>query len=70
MFKHTDTDWAPWRVADSNDKRRARLNIITDLLSRIPYEEVKRDKVELPKRQKPGKYREPDYAYKRVAERF
>jgi len=70
MFKHTDTDWAPWMVADSNDKRRARLNIITDLLSRIPYEEVKRDKVELPKRQKPGKYREPDYPYKRVAERF
>lgn len=70
MFKHTDTEHAPWRVADSNDKRRARLNIITDVLSRIPYEEVKREKVELPKRQKPGKYREPDYPYQRVAEKF
>jgi polyphosphate kinase 2 len=70
MFKHTDTEHAPWRVADSNDKRRARLNIITDVLSRIPYEEVKREKVELPKRQKPGKYREPDYPYQHVAEKF
>ncbi|WP_166220569.1 polyphosphate kinase 2 [Pseudomonas atagonensis] len=70
MFKHTDTEHAPWRVADSNDKRRARLNIITDLLSRIPYETVKREKVVLPKRQKPGKYREPDYPYRHVAQTF
>jgi len=70
MFKHSDTEHAPWLVADSNDKRRARLNIITDVLSRIPYEDVKRDKVELPKRQKPGKYRDPDYPYKRVAAKF
>jgi len=70
MFKHSDTEHAPWLVADSNDKRRARLNIITDVLSRIPYEDVKRDKVELPKRQKPGKYRDPDYPYKRVATKF
>jgi polyphosphate kinase 2 (PPK2 family) len=70
MFKHSDTEHAPWLVADSNDKRRARLNIITDVLSRIPYEDVKREKVELPKRQKPGKYRDPDYPYKRVAEKF
>ncbi|WP_456021629.1 polyphosphate kinase 2 [Pseudomonas protegens] len=70
MFKHSDTEHAPWLVADSNDKRRARLNIITDVLSRIPYEDVQREKVELPKRQKPGKYRDPDYPYKRVAEKF
>jgi polyphosphate kinase 2 len=70
MFKYSDTEDAPWLVADSNDKRRARLNIITDVLNRIPYEDVKRDKVELPKRQKPGRYRDPDYPYKRVATKF
>jgi polyphosphate kinase 2 len=70
MFKHTDTNHAPWLVADSNDKRRARLNIITDLLGRIPYEALVHEPVKLPKRQKPGKYREPDYQYKRVADTF
>ncbi|MGE8064709.1 polyphosphate kinase 2 [Pseudomonas sp. NPDC089569] len=70
MFKTTDTEHAPWFVADSNDKRRARLNIISDLLGRIPYKDVPREKVVLPKRQKPGAYREPDYPYKRIAEKF
>ena len=51
-----DTEHAPWLVADSNDKRRARLNIITDVLSRIPYGEPPRDKVKLPKRQDAGGY--------------
>jgi polyphosphate kinase len=46
----TDTPWAPWYVARSDDKRRTRLNIIEHLLSRIPYGEIKRDKVKLPKR--------------------
>src|SRR5712671_540217 len=40
MFLATDTSWAPWYVAHSDNKRRARLNIITHLLSRIPYEEL------------------------------
>jgi hypothetical protein len=70
MFKMTDTDHAPWLVANSNDKRRARLNIITDLLSRIPYEDVPREAVKLPKRQKPGNYREPDYPLRLIAEKF
>ncbi|AKV05761.1 MULTISPECIES: polyphosphate kinase 2 [Pseudomonas] len=70
MFKMTDTDHAPWLVANSNDKRRARLNIITDLLSRIPYEDVPRETVKLPKRQKPGGYREPDYPLRLIAEKF
>jgi len=70
MFEATDTSWGPWYVAISNDKRRARLNIITHLLSKIPYEEVARDKVKLPKRQKPGSYREPDYPFKYVPEKF
>jgi polyphosphate kinase 2 len=70
MFKTTDTEYAPWHVANSNDKRRARLNIISDLLSQIPYEEVPRAKVKLPKRQKPGDYREPDYPFKFIPEKF
>lgn len=50
MFAATDTPWAPWYVARSDDKRKARLNIIEHLLSRIPYTEIKREKVKLPKR--------------------
>jgi polyphosphate kinase len=50
MFAATDTDFAPWTVAVSDDKKRARLNIIADLLARVPYEEAPRAKVRLPKR--------------------
>jgi len=70
MFKATDTEYAPWLVANSNDKRRVRLNIITDLLSRIPYEDVPREKIVLPKRQKPGDYREPDYPFRFIPEKY
>jgi polyphosphate kinase 2 len=70
MFKATDSSWAPWYVVNSNDKKKARLNLITHLLGKIPYKKVKRDKVKLPKRQKPHGYREPDYPYKYVPEKF
>jgi polyphosphate kinase 2 len=70
MFKASDTPWAPWYVAKTDDKERARLNLISHLLSLIPYEKVKRDKVELPKRGKRGGYRDPDYPYKYVDERY
>jgi polyphosphate kinase 2 len=70
MFKATDTQFAPWLVVNSNDKRRARLNIIADLLSRIPYEEVERPKVELPKRQKRGGYRDPDYPFRYIPQKY
>jgi polyphosphate kinase 2 len=50
MFAATDTSWAPWYVARSEDKKRARLNVITHLLSRIPYKAPRREKVKLPKR--------------------
>jgi polyphosphate kinase 2 len=70
MFAATDTAWAPWFVARSDDKQRARLNIIAHFLGSIPYKEAPREKVKLPKRQKPGGYREPDYPYKFVAERY
>jgi polyphosphate kinase 2 len=50
MFMATDTPWAPWFVVRSDDKRRARLNIIDHLLSNIPYERMPRAKVKLPDR--------------------
>ena len=68
MFKATDTSWAPWFVVRSDDKRRARLNIVKDLLGRIPYETAPREKVKLPKRQKQGDYKESNYPFKFIAE--
>lgn len=50
MFAHTDTPWAPWYVAHSNDKKRARLNVIHHLLQQIPYEDVPEVPVKFPKR--------------------
>ena len=50
MFLATDTAWAPWYVARSDDKRCARLNVISHLLSKIPYKNVPHEKVKLPKR--------------------
>jgi polyphosphate kinase len=59
MFLATDTTFAPWYIVNADDKRRARLNCISHLLSLIPYQDVKREKVELPKRQKAHGYMEP-----------
>jgi polyphosphate kinase len=52
MFRASDTSWAPWYVADTNDKRRGRLNVISHLLSIVPYKPLKERETELPKRQK------------------
>jgi polyphosphate kinase len=68
MFKATDTPWAPWIVVRSDDKKRARLNIIAHLLSQVPYEGLPRDKPVLPKRQKPHGYIDPNYPFKIVPE--
>ena len=68
MFKQTDTEWAPWFVARSNDKKRVRLNIIKHILSSIPYKVVKQPKITLPKRQKPGDYQEVKLTLKYVPE--
>ena len=56
MFEATDTEYAPWYIVRSDDKKRARLNCIAHLLSQIPYEELPREKVKLPKRSNEGKY--------------
>jgi polyphosphate kinase 2 len=50
MLKATDTDFSPWYIVASNDKKRARLNVIAHLLSQIPYKKVKNKKVKLPAR--------------------
>jgi hypothetical protein len=50
MLKATDTKFAPWYILRSDDKRRARLNCIAHILSMIPYEKVRRERVKLPNR--------------------
>jgi len=70
MFAATDTAESPWWVVDANDQRRARLNCIAHLLSLIPYTEVPREAVKLPKRQPPGDYVEPTYPVRRVPQTY
>jgi polyphosphate kinase 2 len=56
MLKATDTKWAPWRILRSDDKKRARLNCLSEILELIPYKKVKREKIELPDREMKGAY--------------
>jgi len=70
MFAATDTETAPWFVAPSDDKKSARLNIISHLLSQIPYQEVPRTEPVLPERQERGDYVDPQYPYRYVPATF
>ncbi|MFC4995312.1 polyphosphate kinase 2 [Rubritalea tangerina] len=56
MFEATDTDWAPWNLVNSNDKKKARLNCISHLLSMIPYEKLPQDQIQLPPPIQDGAY--------------
>ena len=56
MFEAADTRHAPWRLIRSDDKRRARLNVISHILEMIPYKNFAREKVKLPKRSGKGRY--------------
>jgi len=56
MLEATDSKHAPWHIVRSDDKKRARLNCVTHLLSRIPYKKLPREKIKLPKRSKKNKY--------------
>ncbi len=56
MLDMTDATHAPWYLVDSNDKKRARLNIISHILSQIPYKRVEHEKVKLPERSEKRKY--------------
>ena len=70
MLQASDTGYAPWYVARTDDKRKARLNIITHLLSQVPYEKPARPEIVLPERQERGDYKEPKYASKFIDERY
>jgi polyphosphate kinase 2 len=59
MFSYTDIKQAPWYVVEADDKRRARLNLISHLLGLVPHEDVPRDAITLPARQKDGGYVRP-----------
>jgi polyphosphate kinase 2 len=69
MFAATDTAWAPWFVARSEDKKRVRLNLISHLLEQVPYKSIKAGKVKLPKR-RIGRYKAADYPFKYVREKY
>jgi len=69
MFAATDSSWAPWFVARSEDKKRVRLNLISHLLEHVPYKAVPVEKVKLPKR-KIGQVKSAEYPSKLVPERF
>ncbi len=70
MFAATSTDFAPWYVADSNDKKRARLNVISHLLEQVPYESPPREAVVLPAREKRRGYREPDHSRRYIPAKY
>ena len=70
MFAATDTPSSPWNVVQTDDKKRARLNCIAHLLSTVPWKRVKLDKVKLPGRQKPKGYKQPDWNYRWIPEKY
>jgi polyphosphate kinase 2 len=69
MFAATDSSWAPWYVARSEDKQRVRLNVISHLLAHVPYKAIPAPKVKLPHR-KVGKYKAVEYPFKYVPETY
>src|SRR5262249_32106893 len=70
MFAATDLPFAPWYVVRSDDKKRARLNLITHLLGQIPYKEVPREKIKLPERKGRDGYRDPEMPLKYIKELY
>jgi polyphosphate kinase 2 len=62
MFKYTDTKQSPWYVVPADNKKRARLNCITHLLSLIPYKDIKQKKIELPPRKEEEGYIRPPFS--------
>jgi polyphosphate kinase len=70
MFAYTDTKESPWYVVEADDKRTARLNLISHLLEQIPYEQVQHEKIELPPRQERAYVRPPVDTQTFVPERY
>jgi len=69
MFAATDTPWAPWFVARSEDKKRVRLNVIRHILKHVPHKGIETKKVKLPSR-RIGRYKAADHPFKFVPERY
>jgi polyphosphate kinase len=59
MLEFSDVPDSPWHIVDADDKYCARLNVITHLLKEVPYEDLTPEPIELPPRQKAGKYARP-----------
>ena len=70
MFEATDTAWGPWFIAHTDDKKRGRLNIISHLLSQVPYEPLEPREIALPKRQGSGGYVEPELPLRHIPAPF
>ncbi len=70
MFAHTDTEDAPWFVVEADDKRTARLNLISHLLEQIPYARVDHDRIQFPPRQERAYVRPPADTQTFVPERY
>jgi polyphosphate kinase 2 len=70
MFAATDTAWAPWYIAHSDDKKRARLNIITHVLDNVPYKPLEHKDITLPKRQKADGYADPQLPLREIPTPF
>ena len=69
-FEHTNTAWAPWNLANLEDKKAGRLNVITHLLGQIPYEDLTPPPLELPDRQPAGDYHAPDWSGLEIPQPF
>jgi polyphosphate kinase 2 len=70
MLAASDTAWAPWFLASTDDKKRGRLNVISHLLSQVPYEPLVMAQVTLPERQEPGDYRPSTYSPRHIPTPF
>ena len=70
MLAKTDTAWAPWFIAHTDDKKRGRLNIISHLLSQVPYEKPESREIKLPRRQRAGDYSEPSLPLRHIPEPY
>jgi len=69
-FEHTNTAWAPWNLANLEDKKAGRLNVISHLLSQIQYEDLTPPPLDLPERQPAGDYVEPDWSALEIPREF
>ena len=60
MMEHTDTDRSPWYVVESDIKKKSRVNCMSHILSKIPYQDIEHEEVELPERTLSSSYERPD----------